>query len=75
MNKNSKIGLAFLTGAAAGAIAGILLAPDKGTETRKKIADKAKGLKETMREKVKDGLQKANDLKEKFVKEAEEILS
>lgn len=75
MSNYSKIGLAFLAGAAAGAIAGILLAPDKGTETRKKIADKAKDLKETVTEKMKEGLQRANEMKEKLAKEAEEILA
>lgn len=38
---SNKILLGFLAGAAAGALAGILLAPDKGSATRKKIADKA----------------------------------
>ena len=75
MSKYSKMGLVFLAGAAAGAVAGLLLAPDKGTETRKKIAGKAKDLKETVTEKMKEGLQMANEMKEKFTKEAEEILS
>ena len=34
--------LGFLAGAAAGAIAGILLAPDKGSATRRKIVDQTK---------------------------------
>jgi len=38
--KNVLIG--SLAGAAAGAIAGILLAPDKGSKTRKKISTKTK---------------------------------
>jgi len=37
---NTKTLLGFLAGAAAGALAGILLAPDKGSETRKKISRK-----------------------------------
>jgi gas vesicle protein len=38
MHANSRIVLGLLAGAAAGAIAGILFAPDKGTETRRKIS-------------------------------------
>ncbi len=38
---SSKVLLGFLAGAAAGALTGILLAPDKGSATRKKIAGKA----------------------------------
>ena len=38
---NTKLTLGFIAGAAIGAIAGILLAPDSGSATRKKIADKA----------------------------------
>jgi gas vesicle protein len=40
MNKTSVL-LGFLIGAAAGAAAGILYAPEKGVETRNKIKDKA----------------------------------
>ena len=38
---SSKVLLGFVVGAAVGAVAGILLAPDKGSNTRKKISDKA----------------------------------
>ena len=37
MNKSSKTFWAFMTGAAAGAILGILYAPDKGENTRNKL--------------------------------------
>lgn len=43
MNNNAiKLAIAFTAGVAAGAVAGILFAPDKGEETRKKIAETAK---------------------------------
>lgn len=45
----SKTMLGFLAGAAVGALAGILLAPDKGSETRKKIASKAGDIKESVK--------------------------
>jgi gas vesicle protein len=38
---SSKVLLGFVAGAAVGALAGILFAPDTGTNTRKKIAHKA----------------------------------
>jgi gas vesicle protein len=38
---SSKILVGFLAGAAVGALAGILFAPDKGSTTRKKIATKS----------------------------------
>lgn len=69
MNKYSKIGLAFLAGAAAGVIAGILLAPDKGSETRKKMLDKAREFSDIVKEKATEGLHFANNLKGKVAKE------
>jgi gas vesicle protein len=61
---NSKVFLAFMTGAAIGAFAGVLLAPASGSEFRTQIADKAKDLLDTI-------LAKA----EEIVEEAEEIAS
>lgn len=49
---SGKVLLGILAGAAAGAMLGILFAPDKGSNTRKKIVSK--------------GEEYAEDLKEKF---------
>ncbi|GAC1589683.1 MAG: hypothetical protein NVS3B8_03510 [Chitinophagaceae bacterium] len=46
---NTKTLLGFLAGAAVGALAGILLAPDKGSETRKKISKKTGDLGESLK--------------------------
>ena len=46
---NSNTMLAFLAGAAVGAIAGILFAPDKGSVTRKKISSKTGELADSVK--------------------------
>lgn len=55
-DSGSKTILAFATGifvgAAVGAIGGILFAPDKGTETRRKITAKTGELKDDLSEKL-----------------------
>ena len=61
---NTKTTLGFIAGAALGAIAGILLAPDSGTATRQKIADKSRDLKDAVKDNVGgwlDKLQKGVD--------------
>lgn len=49
---SGKVLSSVLAGAAAGAILGILFAPDKGTETRRKIAEKGSGLVDSVKDKV-----------------------
>jgi gas vesicle protein len=46
--------LAFVAGASVGALAGILLAPDKGTETRKKISSKTGDLADSVKSSFSD---------------------
>jgi gas vesicle protein len=48
---SSKLLAGVLLGAAAGAVLGILFAPDKGTETRRKIAEKGGNLGDTIKTK------------------------
>lgn len=55
---NTKTLLGFVAGAAVGALAGILLAPDKGTETRKKITGKAKDATDSLQESFDDFVEK-----------------
>ncbi|MBL7873632.1 MAG: YtxH domain-containing protein [Cyclobacteriaceae bacterium] len=51
-NTALKVAGGVLAGAAAGAIAGILMAPDSGKNTRKKIADKSKKVTADVKSKV-----------------------
>jgi len=69
MEQYSKTGLAFLAGAVAGIITGILLAPDKGSETRRKISGKATAFGDLVKGKANDGFQFANNFKERMAKE------
>ena len=61
---NTKTILGFIAGASIGAIVGILLAPDAGATTRKKIVDKSGDLKDAVKDSVLgflDKLQKGVD--------------
>ena len=61
---NTKVVLGIIAGISIGAIAGILLAPDSGTATRKKIVDKSGDLKDAVKDSVLgflDKLQKSVD--------------
>lgn len=48
--KNKSLIMGVLGGVAVGAVLGILFAPDKGTETRKKITKKGKDLKDNLKD-------------------------
>jgi gas vesicle protein len=63
MKNSSKILIALGAGAAIGGVLGLLFAPAKGVETRNKIAESGKKLKDQFNEKLKLGKER---LEEKF---------
>ena len=54
MNNTSKVLVTLASGVAMGAALGILFAPDKGSETRKKIKNKSKKLADDVKHKFED---------------------
>jgi len=54
MNSTGKVLLGILAGAAAGAILGVLLAPDKGSVTRKKILKKGEDYTDALKDKFEE---------------------
>jgi gas vesicle protein len=66
MENTSKVIFALLAGAAAGSIIGLLLAPESGEETRKKLAQSAQKFNEHLKSSI-------NELAEKGQKALHEI--
>lgn len=73
MNSTGKILTALVAGAALGVVAGILFAPDKGSETRKKLKQKGKKFKADMKEKFRQGKEKFEDMAQSVKEKAEEF--
>lgn len=72
MNTSGKILAAVATGIVAGAVLGILFAPDKGTETRRKINERGKKFADDVKGKFNEGREKFNHLKADFEKKIKE---
>lgn len=63
MTNNYKILTALAAGVAIGGILGILFAPDKGENTRQKIADNGKKLSDSIKDKMNEGKNKLSGLR------------
>jgi gas vesicle protein len=59
---NSRILMAILAGAAIGAFAGVLLAPSKGSELRRDIAERAKDILDVILAKAEEIVDEAEDI-------------
>ena len=58
---SGKVLLGLLAGVAAGALLGILFAPDKGSVTRKKVSKKGEDFAEGLKEKFDEFLENISD--------------
>ncbi|HAA14962.1 MAG TPA: YtxH domain-containing protein [Cytophagales bacterium] len=71
MSKKSNTLMAFFAGAAAGTLAGLLLAPDNGKKTRQKLATQADSLGSEVATQWKSGTKQVRKLADQAVHEVE----
>ncbi|HEY0897120.1 MAG TPA: YtxH domain-containing protein [Sphingobacteriaceae bacterium] len=69
MSDNTKILVALLAGAAAGAALGILFAPDSGSETRDKVSDALRNLSDTIKDRVAEEIENLAGMKDQMTDE------
>ena len=74
MKNTSKILIALGAGIAIGGVLGVLFAPDKGSETRHKIAEGSKKFVDKFGRKIKLGKEKLQEELKSMVNDAEEEL-
>ena len=74
MTNTSKILIALGAGLVVGGVLGVLFAPDKGSETRRKIANAPKDFADKFKSKIKLGKEKVEDLLKKVNEEEPEMV-
>lgn len=67
MKDSGKVVVALLAGLAAGAVLGVLFAPEKGAETREKLNDSLADLGDALKERAEEQFDQLNDFKEKIL--------
>lgn len=72
---SGKVLLGVLAGVAAGAMIGILFAPEKGSKTRKNIMDKGEDYFDDIKEKFSEFINSLSDKYEDKQHEAEEMMA
>ena len=72
-NEAGKTILALFTGIAVGAAIGVLIAPEKGEETRTKISDATNRFSHDVRNKVVEGINKIREKKDEYARAASDM--
>lgn len=75
MTNNSKVVLGIITAAAAGAVIGMLFAPEKGSELRDKMRDTANGFASDLLDAIQRGRQQYTELESEVEDKANELKS
>ncbi|MFN3378963.1 YtxH domain-containing protein [Runella zeae] len=75
MTNNSKVVLGIITAAAAGAVIGMLFAPEKGSELRDKMRDTANGFASDLLDAIQRGRQQYTELEGEVEDKANELKS
>lgn len=73
MNNSGKILAALIIGAAVGAAFGILYAPDKGSETRKKINEEGKKMSDAIKDKFNKMKERMDAVKDDLEQQEEDF--
>lgn len=73
--KSSSILLGLITGVVVGATLGVLLAPEKGEKTRKKIVSKTKDAKNKLKESFDDFVDSVSEKYSTLKEDGEELLN
>jgi gas vesicle protein len=72
--KKGNVAVGLIAGLAAGAVLGVLFAPDNGRNTRKKITDKSKDSLDTLKEKYNEAIDQLSSKLETVRKKGDQSL-